>query len=104
MWFTTKWWKSVCHSSRNTGWSLRSANSFSMKMKISDEPSRSRMNQSSPMYGVLSAKSCTGTLCPPSSAEAATSRNAADDSQRERLKMMFTSDSPPEMTIAASRM
>ena len=49
MWLTMKWWKSVCHSGRNTGWSLRSANSFSMKMKISVEPSRSRMNQSRPM-------------------------------------------------------
>ncbi|MNL61386.1 hypothetical protein D3C87_1853000 [compost metagenome] len=49
MWFTMKWWKSVCHSSRKMGWSLRSANSFSMKMKISELPSRSRMNQSRPM-------------------------------------------------------
>ena len=23
MWLTMKWWKSVCHSGRNTGWSLR---------------------------------------------------------------------------------
>ncbi|MCY1383190.1 hypothetical protein D9M69_712900 [compost metagenome] len=83
---------------------MRSAKSFSMKMKISDEPSRSRMNQSSPMYGVWSAKSCTGTLCPPSSADTATSRNAADESQRERLKMMLTSESPPAMTSAVSRM
>ena len=62
MWLTRKWWKSVCHSGRNTGWSLRSAKAFSMKTKIRVEPSRSRMNQSRPMYGVLSAKSLTGTL------------------------------------------
>ena len=49
MWLTMKWRRSVCHSGLNTGWFLRSGNSFSMKMKISDEPSKSRMNQSSPM-------------------------------------------------------
>ncbi|MNT71273.1 hypothetical protein D3C72_2097410 [compost metagenome] len=43
-------------------------------------------------------------MCPPSSADTATSRNAADDSQRERLKMMLTSESPPAMTSAVSRM
>jgi hypothetical protein len=51
---------------------------------------------------VLSAKSLTGTLCPPSSAAATTSRKAKEESQRERLKMMFTSERPPEITIATS--
>ena len=98
MWLTRKWWKSVCHSGRNTGCSFLSANSFSMKTKIRVEPSRSRMNQSRPMYGVLSAKSLTGTLWPPSASEMPIRTNAASASQRARPMTMLSSASPPGST------
>ena len=75
----------------------RSANSFSMKMKISEEPSRSSTNQSRPMYGVSSAKSFTGTFVATQqrAAEAAISVNAPSASQRARLSTMLNSANPP---------
>ena len=54
-----------------------------------------------PLFGrLLSAKSFTGTLWPPSNAVSATSRKAKEDSQRERLKMMLTRLRPPATASA----
>src|SRR6476619_670175 len=55
-----------------------------MNTKIRVDPSRSRMNQSRPMYGVLSAKSLTGTLWPPSASDKPIRTNAASDRERAR--------------------
>src|SRR6478672_4800538 len=74
-----------------------------MKTKISVEPSRSRMNQSRPMYGVLSAKSLTGTLWPPRASDRPIRTNAASASQRARLMTTLNSASAPDSTSDQNR-
>jgi hypothetical protein len=48
---------------------------------------------------VLSGKSFTGTLCPPSNADAAISTNDHNASQRARPRTTLNNDRPPASTI-----
>jgi hypothetical protein len=48
-WLITKCCRSVCHSGRKIGCSLRSGKSFSINTKTIVDPRRSRMKKSSPM-------------------------------------------------------
>jgi len=58
------------------------------------------MNQSRPMYGVLSGKSPTGTREPPSATATTTIANAITFKLRRLPTTMLASDSPPDRISA----